>query len=124
MNDTLYSSVEIRAIESAHAKQKPKDSLMLRAGKAVATLAAKIVKKKRAANILVLAGPGNNGGDAWVAAAALKKAGQRVTVFEIATRKNADPAAKSAAAAYRKAKGQQTSVIATSKDEPEERGLH
>ena len=26
--------------------------------------------------------------------------------------------------AYRKAKGQQTSVIATSKDEPEERGLH
>jgi CDP-diacylglycerol---serine O-phosphatidyltransferase len=26
--------------------------------------------------------------------------------------------------AYRKAKGMQTSVIATSKDEPEERGLH
>jgi CDP-diacylglycerol---serine O-phosphatidyltransferase len=26
--------------------------------------------------------------------------------------------------AYRKAKGLQTSVIATSKDEPEERGLH
>jgi CDP-diacylglycerol--serine O-phosphatidyltransferase len=26
--------------------------------------------------------------------------------------------------AYRKAKGQQTSVIATSKDEPDERGLH
>jgi ADP-dependent NAD(P)H-hydrate dehydratase / NAD(P)H-hydrate epimerase len=105
MSDTLYSSAEIRAIESAHAKKKPKDSLMLRAGKAVAALATKIIKKKRAAGILILAGPGNNGGDAWVAAAALKKAGQRVTVCEIAAPKNADPAAKSAAVAYRNAKG-------------------
>ena len=113
MSDYLYSSAEIRAIESAHAKQKPKDLLMLRAGKAVAMLATNIVKKKRAARILVLAGPGNNGGDAWVAAAALNKAGQRVTVFEIAAQKNADPAAKSAAAAYRKMKGVVVSTIPT-----------
>ncbi len=78
---------------------------MLRAGAAVAVLASKIAKKKRGADILVLAGPGNNGGDAWVAAVALKKAGQRVTVLAPREQKNADAAAKSALAAYRKAKG-------------------
>lgn len=105
MRDFLYSSAQIRAIESLHAKMKPKESLMLRAGAAVAVLASKIAKKKRGANILLLAGPGNNGGDAWVAAAALKKAGQRVTVLAPREQKNAAPVAKSAHAAYRKAKG-------------------
>ncbi|MEO8384483.1 MAG: NAD(P)H-hydrate dehydratase, partial [Betaproteobacteria bacterium] len=46
----------------------------------------------------------NNGGDAWVAAVALMKAGQSVTVLEPQEQKNADPAAKSAMAVYRKAK--------------------
>ena len=105
MSRILYSTAEIRAIEAAHAKKKPKESLMLRAGGAVAAMASKIAKKKRGASILVLAGPGNNGGDAWVAAAALKKAGQSVTVLAPHEQKNTDPAAKSAMTAYRKAKG-------------------
>ncbi len=105
MSDFLYSSAEIRAIETAHAKKNSQDSLMLRAGAAVAAYAAKLVKKKRNANILVLAGPGNNGGDAWVAAAALRKAGHRVTVFELGKHQQTDSAAKNAVAAFRKAKG-------------------
>ena len=105
MNDSLFSAAEIRAIEIAHAKIAPKDALMRRAGAAVAALASKIVKKKRGANILVLAGPGNNGGDAWVAAAKLKTAGHKLTVLEPAARKNTDPIARAALAAYKKAKG-------------------
>ncbi len=105
MGDFLYSSAEIRAIETAHAKKNPKQSLMLAAGTAVAAFACTIIKKKRGANILVMAGPGNNGGDAWVAATALKKAGQRVTLLEPREQKNADPVAKTACITYRKAKG-------------------
>ena len=105
MSDFLYSTSDIRAIENAHAKKKPKQSLMLLAGAAVAAFANKITKKKRGANILVLAGPGNNGGDAWVAAAALKKAGQRVTVLAPAEQKKADQVVRTASNTYRKAKG-------------------
>ena len=105
MSNFLYTTSDIRAIESAHAKKKPKQSLMLLAGAAVSACAGKIVKKKRGANILVLAGPGNNGGDAWVAAAALKKAGQRVTVLVPAEQKNVDPIARTASSTYRKSKG-------------------
>ena len=105
MSGSLYSSAEIRAIEIAHAKKFPKQCLMLRAGVAVATLASKIARKKRGANILILAGPGNNGGDAWVAAAALQKAGQRVSILEPHAQKCVAPAARDARAAFRKAKG-------------------
>lgn len=112
--DYLYTAAEIRVLESAHTKKKPRDSLMLRAGLAVAVLATRMARKKRGASILVLAGPGNNGGDAWVAAAALKKAAQRVTVLEPCEQKQSDAAAKSAITAYRKAKG---AVITTFPDD-------
>ena len=105
MTSALHSTAGIREIETAHAKKFPKISLMLRAGTAVARLAQSLLKKKKGAHILVLAGPGNNGGDAWVAAAALKKAGQRVTVIALGEHQFAEPAAKSAYAAFVRSHG-------------------
>ena len=105
MNHALFTTSEIRAIEAAHAKKYPKISLMQRAGTAVAKLALTLTGKKKTASILVLAGPGNNGGDAWVAAAALKKLARRVTVIALGDHKFADPAARAAHAAFVRAKG-------------------
>ena len=105
LRHALFTTSEIRAIEGAHATKHPKISLMQRAGVAVAKLALTLTGKKSAAAILVLAGPGNNGGDAWVAAAALKKSGQRVTVIALGDHKFADAAAKKAYAAFVRAKG-------------------
>ncbi len=105
----LYTASEIRAIEAAHHARHPKVSLMQRAGAAIAgfalTLLTGMKGKRKAAAILVLAGPGNNGGDAWVAAAALKKAGHRVTVIALGEHEFAEAAARNAHAAFVRAKG-------------------
>ena len=105
MMPALHSTAGIREIETAHAKKFPKISLMQRAGSAVAKLAQSLVKKKKDAHILVLAGPGNNGGDAWVAAAALKKIGQRITVIALGEHQFTEPAAKTAHAAIVRGRG-------------------
>jgi ADP-dependent NAD(P)H-hydrate dehydratase / NAD(P)H-hydrate epimerase len=70
---------EIREIERAALAQAPTQPLMERAGLAVAERARDLIgdKEKR---ILLLAGPGNNGGDALVAARHLKQWWFDVTV--------------------------------------------
>ena len=55
-------------------------SLMERAGRAVAEAAAEICNGRK---IIVLAGPGNNGGDGYVAARYLKMRGHKVTVLAL-----------------------------------------
>ncbi len=64
----LYRAADLRRIE-ATASDQP---LMQRAGRAAADLATAICRDRGAA-ILVLAGPGNNGGDAFVAARLLRE---------------------------------------------------
>ncbi len=59
----LYRSAELRRIEAAASDQ----ALMQRAGRAAADLAQELCRDDSGA-ILVLAGPGNNGGDAFAAA--------------------------------------------------------
>src|SRR5512147_111887 len=71
----LYLTADIRRVEDA-AKSEP---LMQRAGAAAAELAARIASDKTK-DILVLAGPGNNGGDARVVADLLREKFFRVTV--------------------------------------------
>jgi len=68
---------KIREIEEAGLKAGL--PLMQRAGQALAKFVLTVVKPKD--NILILAGPGNNGGDALVATSALQKSGYAVNVW-------------------------------------------
>jgi len=86
--NALYSLSEIRSTELAAQATLPPGSLMQRAGTACAELAQSILPKSDAPHrILVLAGPGNNGGDALDAAARLCHA------CDVAILLFADPAA-------------------------------
>ncbi|HEX7982085.1 MAG TPA: NAD(P)H-hydrate dehydratase [Duganella sp.] len=78
----LYSVAEIRAIEHAAAAVLPDGALMQRAGQSGANAALDMLPfSTNRARVLVLAGPGNNGGDALEAAAHLAHAGATVTVL-------------------------------------------
>ncbi|NGZ84881.1 NAD(P)H-hydrate dehydratase [Duganella aceris] len=78
----LYSVTEIRAIEQAAAASLPAGALMQRAGQASANAALDLLPIATAhAKVLVLAGPGDNGGDALEAAAHLSHAGAQVTII-------------------------------------------
>jgi hydroxyethylthiazole kinase-like uncharacterized protein yjeF len=77
MTGPIYLTEDIRRIEKAAGEVAP--PLMQRAGSAAAELAASITRDD-AKDVLVLAGPGNNGGDARVVAAGLQQRFFRVTV--------------------------------------------
>jgi len=78
----LYSTAEIRQIEQAALLQLPAYTLMQRAGKAAANAALRLLPASaHKARILVLAGPGNNGGDALEAATILTEAGAEVVAL-------------------------------------------
>jgi ADP-dependent NAD(P)H-hydrate dehydratase / NAD(P)H-hydrate epimerase len=81
----VYLCDDIRRIERAAGEAEP--ALMERAGAAAAGLAATLADDK-GKDILVLAGPGNNGGDARVVARLLEERFFRVTV---ATRRDEIP---------------------------------
>ncbi len=82
----LYSIAELRAIEAAAAATLPPGALMARAGQAAASAALTILNHLSEGDtahrrVLVLAGPGNNGGDALEAAAHLAGSGIEVLVW-------------------------------------------
>jgi len=93
-SEPLYRAADLRVIENAAADQP----LMQRAGLAAASLATALCGDAGGA-ILVLAGPGNNGGDAFEAAGHLRRRFYEVSVVfaDDAGRLPAD-----AAAAYRR----------------------
>jgi ADP-dependent NAD(P)H-hydrate dehydratase / NAD(P)H-hydrate epimerase len=102
----LYSVAQTREIEAAHFKAHPKTSLMQRAGEAVATLAIDLIAKhKLKKSVLVIAGSGNNGGDAWVAARALQIQKIKVCVWQIGVQRHGDTASKTAHKDYLAARG-------------------
>jgi hydroxyethylthiazole kinase-like uncharacterized protein yjeF len=76
----IYSVAEIRAMEHAAAATLPPGALMQRAGQSAAGIALELLAGH---GVLVLAGPGNNGGDALEAAAKLSQAGIDVTILHL-----------------------------------------
>ncbi|MGZ5883929.1 MAG: NAD(P)H-hydrate epimerase, partial [Burkholderiaceae bacterium] len=78
----LYSVKEIRDIEQAAQAALPQGTLMQRAGQAGAKAALALIPNPRGdAKVLVLAGPGNNGGDALEVASRLAQVGVQVTIL-------------------------------------------
>jgi hydroxyethylthiazole kinase-like uncharacterized protein yjeF len=74
----VLTTEELREVE----ERASGEHLMERAGRAVAEAARRLATDS-GAPILVVAGPGNNGGDAWVAAAQLAESFHRVIVFDV-----------------------------------------
>jgi hydroxyethylthiazole kinase-like uncharacterized protein yjeF len=90
--NALYPVAEIRGIEQAAQAGLPPGTLMQRAGQAAAETALQLISGSQSGNrVLVLAGPGNNGGDALEVASHLARAGWQVSVLLYA-----DPAKQSA----------------------------
>jgi NAD(P)H-hydrate epimerase len=78
----LVSVEEMRAIEqAADAAGQSYGAMMDMAGQAVAMLAQRLVLSHEESEVLVLVGPGNNGGDGLVVARYLLEMDQHVTVY-------------------------------------------
>ena len=97
MANALYSNNEIRRIEQTAMAELPCGVLMQRAGQSAAKLALQLLPAKTSGTVvLVLAGPGNNGGDALEAASILALSGIHVSVMLFADRAKHSPEAKQA----------------------------
>lgn len=73
---------EMRAVDAAALESVSEQTLVERAGTAVATWAVRMLGGTYGRHVVVVAGKGNNGADGRVAAARLRRRGARVTVVE------------------------------------------
>jgi hydroxyethylthiazole kinase-like uncharacterized protein yjeF len=88
----LVTAAEMRTLEDQAASAgKPPSVLMENAGLAVARAVREHIGGARARRIVVLVGPGNNGGDGLVAARHLYEFGEDVFVYLLAPRRQPDP---------------------------------
>lgn len=106
----VYRTADVRAIETAVLGGKNPPQLMEKAGLAAAGIA-RDVSGDTGEPVLVLAGPGNNGGDAFVVARHLRKWHYKVTVVFAGDEKKLSTDARSALAAWRKAGGTTTATL-------------
>jgi ADP-dependent NAD(P)H-hydrate dehydratase / NAD(P)H-hydrate epimerase len=100
----IYRAADVRAVEIAAASAASAPNLMERAGAAAAELAREI-DGGSGKPILVVAGPGNNGGDALVLARHLRQSWHSVTVVSDADEKKLSADARAAMREWRDAGG-------------------
>ena len=101
-NAPIVTADAMRAAEERVFRHESQHDVMERAGAAVAREAARFALGRP---ILVLAGPGNNGGDAYVAARLLKASGHDITVAALG-----EPKTGAAEAMFRQWDGPTTSL--------------
>ncbi|MCW3848761.1 NAD(P)H-hydrate dehydratase [Sphingomonas sp. LB-2] len=101
-NAPIVTADAMRAAEERAFRHESQHDVMERAGEAVAREAARFALGRP---ILVLAGPGNNGGDAYVAARLLKASGHDVSVAALG-----EPKTGAAEAMFRAWEGPTTSL--------------
>jgi hydroxyethylthiazole kinase-like uncharacterized protein yjeF len=101
----VLSSAEVRAVEAMVAAQPDAPNLMERAGLAAAELARDLVLAGKR-SVLVVAGPGNNGGDGFVVARHLKSWWYQVKVVFVGERDGLGGDAGAAYDAWRDAGGE------------------
>jgi hydroxyethylthiazole kinase-like uncharacterized protein yjeF len=106
----VYFTADVRAIEAAAAAAPNPPQLMERAGLAAAELA-RDVAGGAGRPVLILAGPGNNGGDAFVVARHLKQWYFKVTVVFSGDEKKLSADAAAALEAWRAAGGRNTDAL-------------
>lgn len=89
MDNHLYTVAQLRAIEASAYAVLPPGTLMQRAGAAAAQFAMQLLGERRDRPVMVLAGPGNNGGDALELAANLADAGFDALVLHLPGQRDA-----------------------------------
>ena len=102
----VYTTAEIREIEQLAAKSPRSPGLMEKAGLVAAEVARDELLKHDRVNVLVLAGPGNNGGDAFVVARYLRAWWFKVTLVFAGERAGQPADAKSAMESWLAAGGE------------------
>ena len=95
----VYTTDQIREIERIAFSSVSSYVLMERAGRSISNLAISEIPQGKN-RVLVLAGPGNNGGDAYIAASNLKSSGFEVTVVSIGESQKKGSDAKKARKAW------------------------
>ncbi len=114
-NTPVYLTAEVRRIETAAAALPDHPQLMERAGLAAAQLAREL-SGGTGKPVLMLAGPGNNGGDAFVIARHLRQWWFNVSVVFAGDEKKLSPDAAGALAAWRAAGGTLLDAIPSQQD--------
>ncbi|NND89405.1 MAG: NAD(P)H-hydrate dehydratase [Granulosicoccus sp.] len=90
----LLTAAQMQAVDAAALAQGIDSyQLMCAAGKAVSDAAMELMSN-RSGSVLVLAGPGNNGGDGAIAARELKRNGQEVCLLKFVSRRSAPAASR------------------------------